>query len=405
MNKTNHWKRNAGFFIGGQFASMFGSMLVSYAITWNITLQEKSGILVALFTCAAMLPMVIASPIAGVLADRYNRKFLINISDALIALITLGIAILYMLGYKSIWLLFVAVITRSFSQGIQQPAVNALIPQIVPEKHLMRFNAVQGTSQSITMFAAPMVAGALLTFVPMEIIFFIDVITAIIGISTVFFCVKVDYVKNTEHQAGIKAYYKETKEGISFIMNEKWLKTLLVFTALFCILAAPASILTPLQVARSFGDDVWRLTAVEIAFSVGMMIGGALISIWGGFKNKIHSMILSWILFGITTFLFGVVTNFWIYLAIMFASGGTMPLYNTPSMTLMQTRIPPEMMGRVFSAIMLINGLGMPLGMAFFGPLSDILKIEWLLIVTGALLIVGGVIMYGRKELQEIEEQ
>lgn len=401
-NKTSasHWKRNAGMFIAGQFLSMFGSMLVSHAITWHITLREQSGALVAIFTCAAMLPMVFISPFAGVWADRYNRKYLVNISDAVIALITLFVAVVYSAGMQSIWLLLAAVMARSVGQGVQQPAVSALIPQIVPEEHLTRFNGIQSTAQSLTMFAAPMAAAALLTFLPIEYIFYIDVITAAIGIATVFFFVKVGGVPDAkERQAGAKAYFHEMAEGICFIGSQSWLKTLFVFTALFCVLASPAAMLTPLQVTRTFGDDVWRLSAIEIAFSVGMMAGGIFISIWGGFKNKVHTMVLAWLLFGLATVLFGVIPNFLVYLGVMVFCGCTMPLYNTPSMTLMQVKIPPNLMGRVFSVIMVINGIAMPLGIALFGPLGDAVKIEWLLIVTGALMILGGFILYGRREL------
>lgn len=395
-----NWKRNAAIFIAGQFLSMFGSMLVSHAITWHITLQEQSGSLIAVFTAAAMLPMVFVSPFAGVWADRYNRKYLVNLSDGAIALITLAVALLYLSGVQSIWILFVAVMARSAGQGVQQPAVNALIPQIVPAEHLTRFNGIQSAAQSLTMFAAPMAAGALLTFLPIEYIFFIDVVTAAIGIATVFFFVKVSGVPQAEERkAGAGAYFHEMMEGLRFIGGQPWLKTLFIFTAVFCVLASPAAMLTPLQVTRTFGGDVWRLTAIELAFSIGMMAGGIVISVWGGFKNKVHTMVLAWLLFGLATVLFGVVPNFWVYLGVMVFCGCTMPLYNTPSMTLMQVKVPPNLMGRVFSVIAMVNGVAMPLGIALFGPLGDAVRIETLLIVTGAMLILGGFVLYGRKEL------
>ncbi len=403
--KMINWKRNVGFFIAGQFLSMFGSMLVSHAVTWHITLTQQSGSLIALFTCAAMLPMVFVSPFAGVWADRYNRKHLVNLSDGAIALITLAVAVFFISGIRSIWILLFAAAARSVGQGVQQPAVSALIPQIVPQEHLTRFNGIQSATQSLTMFAAPMAAGALLTLLPMEYIFFIDVVTAAIGIATVFFCVKVSHVSKTpDRQAGAKAYFHEMMEGLRFIGGQPWLKTLFIFTALFCVLASPAAMLTPLQVTRTFGDDVWRLTSIELAFSIGMMAGGIGISVWGGFKNKVHTMVYAWLLFGTATVLFSVVSNFWMYLGVMVFCGCTMPLYNTPSMTLMQTKIPPNLMGRVFSVIMIINGLGMPLGVVLFGPLGDAVKIELLLIFTGTLLIIGGVVLFGRKELIQAGE-
>jgi DHA3 family macrolide efflux protein-like MFS transporter len=112
-------------------------------------------------------------------------------------------------------------------------------------------------------------------------------------------------------------------------------------------------------------------------------------------------MILASLLFGLATVLFGLAPNFWVYLGVMAFCGCTMPLYNTPSTTLMQTGIPPGLMGRVFSVMGMIGGLAMPLGMAVFGPLGDAVRIEFLLIITGAILVTGGFVLYSRKELIE----
>jgi DHA3 family macrolide efflux protein-like MFS transporter len=397
---SNSWKRNAAFFIGGQFMSLFGSMLVQYAITWHITLETRSGVWMTAFTCAAMLPMVLISPFAGVWADRYNRKHLINISDAAIAFATLILAAMFFAGYKNMWLFLIVVIVRGFGQGVQAPAVSALIPQIVPQEHLTRFNGIQSSVQSLTMFASPMLAGLLLTFLPIEYIFFIDVITAVIGILVVFFCVRVPPLARTQSGAGIGAYFGELKEGLRYIGGIAWLKILLGYTAFFCVCMTPAAMLTPLQVTRTFGGDVWRLTAIEILFSSGMALGGIVISIWGGFKNKVHTMIMACFAFGMATFLFGVVSNFGVYLAVMLLCGLTVPFFNTPSMTIMQTKIDPQIMGRVFSVLMMINGLAMPVGMALFGPLGDIAQIEILLIVTGVLMFTSGFVLLASKTLK-----
>lgn len=402
-----NWKRNAGFFIGGQFISSFGSILVSHAVTWSITIKEQSGGLIALFTCAALLPMVFIAPFSGVWADRFNRKKLINIADSVIALITLLVAIFYRDGAASMGLLLTAVAARSIGQGVQQPAVSAMIPQIVPAEQLNRFNGIQGTAQSLTMFAAPMAALALLNVLPLQYIFLVDVITAIIGISTVFFFVKVPSVSGTaENPTDVPAkaanYYHELKEGIKFITSNSWLKVLFISSALFLIMASPAAMLTPLQVTRSFGDDLWRLNAIEIAFSAGMILGGIVMSIWGGFKNKTHTMILAWLLFGLSSVLFGIIPNFMIYIGIMVFCGLTMPIYNTPSMTIMQLHVPPLLMGRVFSVMSIIGGLAMPFGMLIFGPLSDVIEIERILFVTGIILAAGGLILLRSRELVRI---
>jgi DHA3 family macrolide efflux protein-like MFS transporter len=282
--------------------------------------------------------------------------------------------------------------------------VNALIPQIVPTEHLTRFNGIQSAIQSLTMFATPMLAGALLTFLPIQYIFFIDVITAAIGISVVFFFVHVTPLEKAEKKQGVSAYFGDIKEGLLYIGENAWLKILFGYTTFFCVCMTPAAMLTPLQVTRTFGEGVWRLTAIEILFSLGMVLGGVVISAWGGFKNKIHTIIMACLAFGVTTFLFGIVPNFWVYLLIMLLCGMTVPFFNTSSMTIMQTRIPPRIMGRVFSILMMINGLAMPLGMALFGPLGDIVRIEYLLIVTGVLLFASGFVLFVPKSLKTVGE-
>jgi DHA3 family macrolide efflux protein-like MFS transporter len=399
----DNWKRNATLFIVGEFLSMFGSMLVQHAITWQITLETKSGTVMTLFTCAALLPMVFISPFAGVWADRYNRKYLMVIADACIALITLGLAITYICGYRNMWLMLVVVAARSAGQGIQQPAVGAMIPQIVPQEALQRFNGIQSSIQSFNMFVAPMAAGALLSFMPIEQIFFIDVVTAVIGIGIVMIFVKVSGVpRDVAVQQGAKAYLHELNEGLRYIGSQRWLKIVIIFSALFSFFASPAALLTPLQTARTFGDDVWRLTAIEIMFSLGAVVGGVLISVWGGFKNKAHTIVLACAAFGLTAALLGIVPNFWVYLGLMLACGATMPLFSTPSMTLMQTKIDPSKMGRVFSVMMMFSGVAMPLGMVVFGPLGDVIRIEWLLIATGAVILAGGLMLLRSKSLLEV---
>jgi len=160
-----------------------------------------------------------------------------------------------------------------------------------------------------------------------------------------------------------------------------------LFFALFMVLMAPASFLTPLQVARSFGDDVWRLTSIEIVFSIGMMAGGAIIAAWGGFSNKVKTMGFATVIMGVCTFALGSVPNFWVYLFFMGVFGVAMPILNTPATVLLQEKIEEDYLGRVFGVMGMISTSMMPIGMLIFGPLADMVKIEWLLIGTGAFIM------------------
>lgn len=398
MNKD--WKKNIVLFLMSQTISLFGTSLVQYAIMWHITLETQSGLMMTISIICGFLPIFVLSPFAGVWADRYNRKNLIAIADSFIAISTLILAILFYLGYDSIWLLFVASSIRAFGSGIQSPAVNAFIPQLVPEDKLTKVNATNGSIQSMVTLLSPMVSGALLTLTSIEVIFMIDVVTAAIAVSILALFLRVEpHAKALEKQE--TSYFKDMHDGIKYINEHEFLKVYFAFLALFYVLLAPAAFLTPLQTARSFGDDVWRLTTLEVVFSVGMVLGGITMASWGGFKNKIHTMGFACIFMGLCTVALGSVANFWVYIFFMGLFGVIMPILNTPAMVLLQERVEGSYMGRVFSVLGMISSIMMPFGMLVFGSMSDIVKIERLLLGTGVLIVVLAIFFIKSKVLIE----
>lgn len=404
MNTSEHnkenWLKNIILFLSSQTISLFGSSLVQYAIMWHITLTTESGLMMTLYIICGFIPTFILSPVAGVWADRYNRKMLIVIADGLIAMATLALAILFLMGYDAIWLLFVMAAVRAFGTGIQMPAVGAILPQIVPQDKLTKVNGINGSIQAIIMFISPMVSAALLGLTSIEIIFFIDVITATIAIVTLLVFLNISvHQKASEKQT--TSYLSDFKQGIQYINNHQFLKTFFIFFAVFFVLMAPASFLTPLQITRSFGGDVWHLSAIEIAFSIGMMVGGGIIASWGGFQNKVKTMAFASVIMGACTIALGVVPVFWIYLAFMALFGAAMPIFSTPGTVLLQEKIEEEYLGRVFGVMGMISTSMMPLGMLIFGPVADFVEIEWLLIGTGIFITILAILMGKNKVLIE----
>lgn len=183
--KQAAWKRQAILFLTSQFITLFGSTLVQMEIVWYVTIQTLSGMWVAAFTVCSYLPQFLISFAAGVWADRYSRKKLIIGADSLIALATflMVLAIPHITDQTVILgSLLVMSAIRSFGAGIQTPAVNAVLPQFVPEDQIMRFNGINATMQSVVQFAAPAAAGALLTINTLNSTLIIDIATAIAGI-------------------------------------------------------------------------------------------------------------------------------------------------------------------------------------------------------------------------------
>ncbi len=393
------WKKKSFLFLSGQAFSLFGSSLVQFAIIWYITLSTKSGTMMTISAICGFLPQIIISLFAGVWADRYSRKHMIIYADMAIATSTLVLAILFLVGYDQLWLLFLVSAIRSLGSGIQAPAINAMIPQLVPQHELMKYNGIASSVMSLTMLLSPAASGAILSVANLETTFFIDVVTAIIAISILFSIKIAPHKKAAERQD--TGYLEDLKVGISYIRSHTPIMNLLVFFSLFFILITPAAFLTPLMIARSFGEEVWRLTLNEVMFSGGSILGGIIIAAWGGFKSKSTTIAFSGIGFGVLTFALGLSSIFWIYLVIMFITGIFLPFFNSSSIVLLQERVDPDIQGRVFGLVQIVMSTAMPIGMMVCGPLAEVVSVELQLIITGVLMTILGVVVILKKNLFE----
>lgn len=394
-NRT--WVRPTALFLGGQTISLFGSALVQYAIVWHITLTTQSGVMMTLSTLFGFLPQILISLPAGVWADRYNRKRLIIGADLLTAATTLILAILFFSGNGSIAFIFAASFLRSLGAGIQMPAVTATLPQLVPPDKLMKVNGLNGGVQSVTFLLAPAVSGAMMMQWPLESIFFVDVLTAAIAIAIL---LALALPAHAREGTASTNQWLDLRDGFRYLWDHAFLKNLIGYYFFIMFLIVPAAFLTPLMVTRSFGPEIWKLTANEIAFSAGTTLGGFLMAAWGGFRNRIHTIAYACMAFGVLILGMGAVPVFWLYLIILLVTGLTLPSYNIASMTLLQEQVENTYQGRVFSFVQIGSSAAMPLGMVLFGPLADTVRIETLLIITGACLLATGVVMMADRKMR-----
>jgi MFS transporter, DHA3 family, macrolide efflux protein len=381
-----NWKKNIAYFIGGQSISLFGSMLVQYAIMWHITLTTRSGLIMTLSILAGFIPSLFLSPFAGVWVDRFNRKVIIVLADISIALVTLLAAISFYYGYGSITLLLIISAFRSLGNAVHSPAVQAFIPELIPEDKLMKVQGVNNGIQSSMMIITPVLSAVLLATVPLFTIFFIDTITAILGILTLIF--KVKHVKLGPKHVGKIEYFNDIKMGLDYINQHHFLIPFFIFTAAVLFFVAPMAFLTPLQTVFNFGPEEWRLSLVEVAFASGMMIGGFSIAMWEGFKNRIHTMAFSLVLMGLASIVLSITSVFIVYLVSMFIIGLSLPYYNSPAYVMVQEKVESEYLGRVFSVLGMISSSMMPIGMLVFGPLADIWDVNGIIVISGVMMIV-----------------
>lgn len=402
MNRNN-WKKNIILFLTSQAITLFGSSLVQYAITWYVAKETKSGVMVTMMIICGFLPQVIISLFAGVWADRYSRKLLIVAADGGIAAATLLLAFIMMRITDFYPALLVISVLRSAGAGIQTPAVNATVPQIVPQEKLMRVNGINGSVQSAINLIAPMAAGALLSWGEIYYVMFIDIVTAAIGI-TVLLCVPLEkHAKALER--GKSSYFADLREGVSYVSHNKFLKRLLLVSTAFCFLLAPAALLNVLYVTRIFGDSYWYLTLNEMSFFVGMLAGGLVLGAWGGFSNRLKTIGLGGAVFGITVLLITLTDSFVLYLIIMVITGLSTPFNSAPLTVIVQEKVDENMQGRVFSLSQIVMGAVMPLAMLIFGPLSDLVPIKVIMGASGAAMTVLVIVLFRWKSFYRAGEK
>ncbi len=400
--ESQTWRQNAALFMLSQSISLLGSSIVQMAIIWRVTLDTSSGVWAMLLTFSSTLPQMILSFFGGVWADRYPRKRLIILADAGIAVATI-VLIFAFLTWDTAHLIPLMVIIsalRSLGTGIQSPAVSAAIPQLVPEKHLMRYNGINGSVTSVIQFAAPAAAAALLAVGPFHWLLMIDVATAIAGILILSF-VKLGSVKpeRTEQKS---TFFADLKAGISYAATDRQVRRLLLSYGAFIFFAVPSGFLVVLMIERTFGDNYTFLTIAEMLGSLGMVLGGLLLGAWGGFKNRNKTLLFGLLCYGAFSIALGMSYTFWLFAAFLFLASFFIPIVMTATTTMLQERVPEEKQGRVFGLFGAMYSGFLPLGMALFGPLADVIEIQPMVLGCGGLLLLLGLISF-RKGGQETD--
>lgn len=393
IETKDKWRAQIVLFFMSQCITLFGSQMVQMAIMWYVTLQTNSGVWVAAFSVCSYLPQFSISFLGGVLADRYNRKVLIIGADTLIAGVTL--VMLLIMPYitedpvllKA--LLFMSLL-RSAGAGIQNPAVNAVIPQLVPEEQLMRYNGINAAMQSVVQFAAPAVAVLLLANSNLRATLLVDIWTAIIGIG-VFFSTHLPKQKTVQERIIV---LDDMKLGIRYANSHIMVRKTLILYGLFIFFTVPAGYLSGLYVSRIFGNTYWYLTAVELIGFGGMMLGALLMSVWEGFGSHRKTLVVGLVLFGAMAIGMGVSHHFNLYLILMLLYGVALTMVQTTITTMLQVNSEANMQGRVFGLMSSLYSSCYPIGMVLCGTLADKISLQWIMIFSGVALIVTAASAY-----------
>ncbi len=402
--RAERWRGRFFTIWGGQAFSLFGSQLVGFALVWWLTEKTGSGVVLTLATMAVVLPQVLLGPFVGALVDRWDRRWTMILADGSVALTTLALAVLFALGHGRVEYVYVALFLRSIGGGFHWPAMQASTTLMVPVEKLSRVAGLNQTLGGAMAIVAPAVGAALLALLPLQAILAVDVVTALMAIVPLL----VLEIPRVERRAEAMAapFFRDLAEGFRFVISWRGLLAIAGIAAFVNFALAPAASLLPLLLARRFHGTAAHFAAVNMAFGVGAVAGGALLAAWGGFRRRTVTALAGVAVMGVTTLAVGLVPSpFFAVLAVAVGlTGVAQSVANGSIGAAVQASVPPELQGRVFTLVGAVSGVMQPLGLALAGPLSDKVGIGVWFLVSGTLSLLLGVASLFVRSIVRLEE-
>ncbi|MFN2303534.1 MAG: MFS transporter, partial [Anaerolineales bacterium] len=355
----------------GQVFSMIGSQMTHFALgiwAWEKTGQATPLAMVGFF---AFTPLIIFSPIAGVLVDRWNRKLVMALSDIGAGVVTLTIFFLLLTNRLEVWHLYITGIFGGIFGAFQWPAYSAAISLLVSKKHYARTSGMISVADFGVGIIAPILAGVLLPIIKINGIIGIDLATLVVALFFLLL-VFIPEPKRGPRDRTSGAFFRELAYGFQYVFDRSSLLYLqLVFFLGNLFFSVANTLMTPMILATTTGDST-ILGSVQSVGAIGGVVGGLVLTAWGGFKKKIHGVLSGWILSGIFgLMLMGVGRSLPYWIIANFVMMFIIPILNGSNQAIWQMKVAPEVQGRVFSVRRLIAQITAPISMAVAGPLAD----------------------------------
>jgi len=399
------WQRRFFSVWGGQAVSLFGSNLVQFGLVWWLTESTGSATVLAMATLVALLPSVFLSPFAGALVDRWNRRRVLIVADTLIALVTVGLAGLFLVGAERVWLVYLVMFLRAAGGSFHWPAMQASTSLMVPEQHLSRIAGLNQSLRGAVGIVAPPAGALLLQILPLQAVLAIDVGTALFAIVPLFFVHIPQPASSAEGDGALPdgalpavSLLEDVRQGFRYVRGWPGLFAILVMATVINFLLTPASSLMPLLVTDHFGGEALELGWLQSAWGGGVVAGGLILGAWGGFRRRILTSLLGLVGIGVGFLLVGLLPPSGFILAVggIFLAGTMNPITNGPLFSIVQAEVAPDMQGRVFTLIQSMATAATPLGMLIGGPVADAFGVRVWYLVGGlgcALMGISGFFM------------
>ena len=402
---NNQTFRRYIFLWSAQLFSIMGSAVVNFAITWWVTVLTGSATLLSIGIFIYVLPMAFLTPVAGVLADRWSRKKLVAIADSLQALTTVWIILLFTFGVANPIVIMLITGFRGIFQAFHVPTVNAITPTMVPKDKISRMNGFNYLFSSLISIVGP-ILGALLFEVfqgDITLILWIDVVTFIIAFIPLLIT-KIPIVERSPIEEKKDSFLFEFKTGIKTIKLIPGLLTLLILSMLLNFLLMPFNVLLPLYVEVLHDGSAADFALVMVFFQVGMVVGALLTSVKKEWNHKIFTY------FGSLIVIMGMLSGYafapkgsFLFLGMgNFVVGFLLPIGNTIYMTIIQTTVPNDKMGRVISIDHSISSMIAPFGALMSGPLAEVIGARTVFLLSSILGVVATSYTWSRIKAKKV---
>lgn len=355
----------------GQIVSVLASMMTQFALTIWMFQETGSATALGLMQVFFITPFLIISPIAGVMIDRHNRKLMMMVSDLAAGLGTVLILVFQAMGILEFWHLYVAAVINGLGNAFQWPAYSAAISTMVPKEQYGRANGMMSLIEAGPGVIAPLLAGALLPFIALTGILFIDVFTFLFAIGALML-VHIPQPERTEEGTQDRgSIWKEAAYGFKYIFARPSLLGLqLIFFAGNLFAGISFTLLAPMILSKTANNELIFGT-VQSAGAIAAVIGGVIMSAWGGFKRRVHGVLLGWIISGAGIAVLGLVGGVPVWILGVALSAIVIPLVNGSNQAIWQSKVAPDVQGRVFSARRLIAWFTNPISPIIAGTLAD----------------------------------
>lgn len=391
----------------GQALSRLGSRMAAFALIWWMTKTTGSATVLATGSLAAYLPHVVLGPFVGALIDRWNRRLIMMVADTVVALTIAGLAILFWTDSVQIWHIYGVALISSLGGAFQGTAMEVSTTLMVPDRHLSRVQGANQTLLGALSIGGPPLGALLLAVLPIHQILGLDIVTAALAVIPLFF------IRIPQPQTGKvdtidkPSLWAEVKSGSLYIWNWPGLRYFLLIGASVNFFANAGSALIPLLVSDHFGGDALQLGWLQAAFGTGVLSGGLVLTVWGGFQRRIYTSLFGSLLSVPGAFMLGLAPQQAFRLAWggMFITGIASGLNNGAFRALMQANVTPQMQGRVLSVL----GSGFQtttmLGLMVVGPLADFVgSVQFWFVIEGGYTLAMLLVMFLTPAIIHIED-